>query len=85
MPYIKQEDRVKFEEFLTKIPFCKNAGELNFMITSICDNYAIRHKKSYQVLNELIGALECLKLEYYRRIAAPYEDTKISENGDVYK
>jgi len=30
------------------------------------------------------GVLECAKLELYRRIAAPYEDTKIEENGDVY-
>jgi len=33
---------------------------------------------------DAIGALECAKLELYRRVAAPYEDTKIAENGDVY-
>jgi hypothetical protein len=27
--------------------------------------------------------LECCKLELYRKIAAPYEDIKIQENGDV--
>jgi len=27
--------------------------------------------------------LECAKLELYRMIAAPYEDTKIKENGSV--
>ena len=31
-----------------------------------------------------MGALECAKLELYRRVAAPYEDVKIMENGDVY-
>ena len=35
-------------------------------------------------LNAIIGALECAKLELYRRVAAPYEDDKIIENGDVY-
>ena len=30
------------------------------------------------------GALECAKLEFARRIVAPYEDAKIKENGDVY-
>ena len=33
----------------------------------------------------LIGVLECAKLELYRRVAAPYEDDKIDENGDVYQ
>ena len=36
------------------------------------------------VSGKVIGALECAKLELYRRIAAPYEDTKIQENGEVY-
>jgi len=31
-----------------------------------------------------VGVLECAKLELYRRIAAPYEDEKIVETGDVY-
>ena len=30
-----------------------------------------------------MGVLECCKLEFYRRVAAPYEDIKIEENGDV--
>jgi hypothetical protein len=34
--------------------------------------------------DEVVGVLECAKLEIYRRIAAPYEDKKIVENGDVY-
>jgi hypothetical protein len=85
MPYIKQVDREKFKEFLSNVPLCKTAGELNYMITSICNNYVKNHSKCYQTLNELIGVLECLKLEYYRIIVAPYEDTKIIENGDVYE
>jgi hypothetical protein len=38
----------------------------------------------YAHLNEAVGVLECAKLELYRRIAAPYEDDKRSETGDVY-
>ena len=30
------------------------------------------------------GALRCAQMEFYRRVAAPYEDKKIQENGDVY-
>jgi hypothetical protein len=41
-------------------------------------------KKDYQAINDCLGALEGAKLELYRRVAAPYEDRKIQENGDVY-
>jgi hypothetical protein len=37
----------------------------------------------YFHLNKAIGVLECIKLEFYRRVAAPYEDLKIKEAGDV--
>ena len=39
---------------------------------------------SYRNINELIGVLECAKLELYRRVASPYEDEKIQSNGDVF-
>ncbi len=39
----------------------------------------------YSKINSLIGVLECAKLELYRRVAAPYENDKIDENGDVYQ
>lgn len=31
-----------------------------------------------------VGAIECAKMEFARRVIFPYEDRKISENGDVY-
>lgn len=31
-----------------------------------------------------MGAVEGAKTEFYRRIAVPYEEKKIRENGDVY-
>jgi hypothetical protein len=39
---------------------------------------------SYQTINDIVGALEGAKLEFYRRVAVPYEDKKIIENGDVF-
>ena len=81
MPYIKQEDRKEFD--LTKI-FPETPGELNFVITSIVRDYLYDVGVSYAEINEVIGVLECVKLELYRRIAVPYENRKILENGDVY-
>ena len=62
----------------------QNAGELNYAITSLIDEYLVNQGLSYVQINKVIGVLECAKLELYRRVAAPYEDTKITENGDVY-
>lgn len=59
-------------------------GELNFAFTIIGIHYIDDKGESYQAINDVIGALEGAKLEFYRRLAAPYEDSKIKENGDVY-
>jgi predicted DNA-binding protein with PD1-like motif len=61
----------------------ENAGDLNFILTSIIHTYLKKKGIKYANINEVIGMLECCKLELYRKIAAPYEDIKIQENGDV--
>jgi len=43
-----------------------------------------KNQLNYQTINDIIGALEGAKLEFYRRIAIPYENAKLTENGDVY-
>lgn len=82
MPYIKQEAREVFENVV--LPGVATAGELNYFITKLCQHYVADHGLNYQTLNDITGALENCKLEFYRRLTAPYEDTKIKENGDVF-
>lgn len=81
MPYIDSPNRMdlQYREALTP-------GELNYILTSLCDDYARTRDPNvgYAAINEVIGVLECAKLEFYRRIAAPYEDIKCKQNGDVY-
>ena len=82
MPYIKQKRREQIS--LAVVNFCpENAGDLNYVITVMIDNYIRNYGENYANYNEMIGALECCKLEYYRRGISPYEDEKIKENGDV--
>jgi len=82
MPYIKQERREKISPAV--VNFCpQNAGDLNYVITVMIDNYIHNYGENYANYNEMIGALECCKLEYYRRLISSYEDEKIKENGDV--
>lgn len=78
MPYIPQDLRADAMEN----PTC--SGDLNFAITTLLISYASYHILSYAVINDVLGALEGAKAEFYRRVAVPYEDMKIEENGDVY-
>lgn len=82
MPYIKQERRD--ELFGTYNVGIGNPGELNWAFTQLATEYITKMGLSYTTINDVIGALEGAKLEFYRRVAAPYEDLKIKENGDVY-
>lgn len=81
MPYINQAHRDCLADGDPPV----NSGELNYCITKLVNDYIQRTGGlNYQNINTVVGALECAKLELYRRIAAPYEDRKREENGDVY-
>lgn len=86
MPYILQPDRdrldPKIKELADTINMESRAGELNYSITKLL--LALKGAGKYKDYNELVGALESAKLEFYRREIAPYEDIKVEENGDVY-
>jgi len=84
MPYIKQEDRQKFlqpAKNLGETATC--AGDLNYIMTVILHSYIKEKGLRYANINEVIGALECCKLELYRAIAVPYENVKMNENRAV--
>jgi hypothetical protein len=86
MPYILPKDRDALDPVVpdTRLPAAATSGELNFQITKLVDRYIKYQGGNYEAINAAIGVLECAKLEAYRRIAAPYEDTKLIMNGDVY-
>lgn len=87
MPYIEQSRRKELDKDsqLEMIGLgCNSEGELNFVLTSICKGYLEKlGMKNYARFNQVVGAIECCKLELYRRKISPYEDLKIQENGDV--
>ena len=79
MPYIVKKRRDALNGTVPESP-----GEVNYLITQLLVTYLEYAGLSYSTINTLVGALECAKLELYRRIAVDYEDLKIKENGDVY-
>ena len=53
-------------------------------LLAVCHTVMVDNAQGESRINELVGVLECAKIELYRRIAAPYEDDKSRINGDVY-
>jgi len=87
MPYIPQDRRRQINNELTTIGdqfLPQNAGDLNYLVSRFIDNYLVENGIRYAHCNEMIGALECCKLELYRRMVGPYEDDVIDKNGDAY-
>lgn len=90
MPYIKNEDKLKFDKILQEVlnafsePPGPLSGELNYLISSIIREYINAKGLRYATLNDVIGVLDSAKMEFYRRVVAPYEEEKMKENGDVY-
>lgn len=82
MPYIPKEDRADLAPRFARAP--RTQGELNYQLTCVAQHYVRVHGLSYGTLNTVVGALECAKAEFQRRVVAPYEDSKLKQNGDVY-
>jgi len=61
-----------------------NCGELNYLFTMIIKRYLENQGLNYTIGNDVVGALDCCKQEFYDRILRPYENKKIVSNGDVY-
>ena len=84
MPYIKPGRREDFHKFLEVLAGrLKEKGEYNYAITYLLHSYIQNKGLRYEHLNDAIGIIECVKQEFYRTVAAKYEDQKRRENGAV--
>lgn len=83
MPYIPQYARPALDRAIDQIPTELTAGELNYIITRLAHRHIDQWGKTYATLNETMGVLDCVAREFYRKVAAPYEDLKCAENGDI--
>jgi hypothetical protein len=97
MPYIKQEHRqaldplivdlgARISEIAASMPEeTAYAGLLNYACTSLA--MQVVHNRfgrlRYGVIATVTGVFKNVADEFYRRVAAPYEDAQIVANGDV--
>ena len=81
MPYITDNEK----DLVDGNPYYGrgNPGILNYRLTMTVLNW-LPDEPRYADLDAAIGALECAKLELYRRKIAGYEDQAIEKNGDIF-
>lgn len=91
MPYIKQYKREVLnpavDELLNALrelesddPENDMGGNLNYVFTVLLKRC---YGEKYSEMAQAVSVLEMTKLEYYRTVAAPYENQKAFENGSV--
>ncbi len=91
MPYIPQSKRPPLDRVIDDLHHVlvgleaddennNMEGNMNYLITRLLRKV---YGTSYTEINAAVGMLNCVILEHYRKVAAPYEDQKEFENGDV--
>ncbi len=88
MPYISRKDRTQYQEVLNTladlIPKDRmlRPGHMNYIVSLLLEK-VYGTELRYADHNEVMGVLNCIALEFYRRKTSPYEDLKIKEEGDL--
>ena len=80
MPYLPEDRRLRLR---TGAKLGK-PGDLEYLITVQLVEYLRGQGLSHQTIAEIRGVLSGALSEFNRRVAFPYEDKKIRENGDAY-
>lgn len=96
MPYISEEEREELDSAILGIvcairnikssldnpnDFSIYLGRINYCFSRVIGQ--LIKDPSYKKIAMITGVLENIKQEFYRRVASPYEDKKINENGDI--
>ena len=96
MPYISEEERLELDNAIDQMvdsikntqcnlnnpnDFSNYLGRINYCFSRVIGQLV--QKPSYKKIAMATGVLENIKQEFYRRVASPYENKKINENGDI--
>jgi hypothetical protein len=93
MPYIAQEKRDVLDPVVDQLintlrqlesddPNNNSQANISYVLSRLLDRMYVAN---YQEINNACGMLFAAALEYYRKVAVPYENQKAFDNGDVYK
>lgn len=70
-----------YKEKLTNEEFLSIVGDINYTFSRVLAG--VMGSVSYSKIAMITGVLENIKQEFYRRVAEPYENSKVVENGDI--
>jgi hypothetical protein len=81
MPYVNKATQLEYSAIVSALKDypATSEGSLNYIITEAILAYYSRTKQKYADMNGVIGALDCAKEEFRRRIVNPYEIQKAFE------
>ena len=87
MPYITKEERTPFDRPISTIlkTLSENkfhSGAVTYVIYRIVHRIFLNDQR-YETIARIRGILLGVLDEFNRRLAHPYEDLKIKENGDI--
>jgi len=91
MPYITQKDRDRYDnlvdELVEKLVEIDDTqlvkGHHNYIMYTLALKLADRLGIRYATLQDIIGTFDCCKIEFYRKVVAPYEIKAEKRNGNI--
>jgi hypothetical protein len=85
MPYIKQEDRAKYDKITDAIwdTDIETKGDLEYLIFNLMQRYMLHREKRYSILHDCTYAAQHCADEFRRRFLDKREDSAREENGDI--
>ena len=95
MPYINRDKRRILDPYIDQLhqalvdletddELNNMEGNVNYIVTRLLIMvYGDKTSTSYSNINDAMGVLASVGAEYYRKVAAPYEDQKEFDNGHI--
>lgn len=90
MPYIKQEDRKKYDKLrdvlfseVDGIKEIETKGDLEYLIYSLMQKYMSTRERRYSTLHDCVYATQHCADEFRRRNLDKREDEARETNGDI--
>jgi len=83
MPYIKSDDRKKFDKVLVNLPNMETKGELEYVVYKIMKRFMSTREFRYTPLHDCVYAIQHCADEFRRRYLDKRENDARESNGDI--
>lgn len=88
MPYIKQDERPQYDHHIEPLVRALeendfNEGHINYIFCKILKAKYDKENHSYKSINAIMGVLDCVGIELYRRFFSIKEEIVRVKNGDI--